>query len=164
MHVPHNRMHAILKSKGLAIDEPKKQRRRRHVTYERPRSMDLWHADCPWACKGAPPFRAVQGDGVCVHDCALRRFSSLSTRTTILSFMSLNHTSSSRQYALFRLILPGAFRNPSFLRRPGRESKNPAMSLYVTRRLYMSIRRTIAARQCSPGLEPALRLLSSNHF
>jgi putative transposase len=45
IHVPHNRMHAILKSRGLARDEPKKQRRRRYVRYERPHSMDLWHAD-----------------------------------------------------------------------------------------------------------------------
>jgi len=45
IHVPHNRMHAILKSVGLAKDEPKKQRRRRYVRYERKHSMDLWHTD-----------------------------------------------------------------------------------------------------------------------
>ncbi len=44
-HVPHNRIHAILKARGLAAPDPKKQRRRRYVRYERPHSLDLWHTD-----------------------------------------------------------------------------------------------------------------------
>ena len=45
VHVPHNRIHGILKGRGLAGDDPKKQKRRRYVRYERPHSMDLWHTD-----------------------------------------------------------------------------------------------------------------------
>jgi len=45
VRVPHNRIHAILKAHGLASPDPKKQRRRRYVRYERPHSMDLWHTD-----------------------------------------------------------------------------------------------------------------------
>jgi len=45
VHIPHNRIHRILKEKGLAIDEPKKQRRRKWIRYERRYSNSLWHAD-----------------------------------------------------------------------------------------------------------------------
>jgi len=44
-HVPHNRIHRILKEEGLAIDEPRKQRRRKWIRYERRFSNSLWHAD-----------------------------------------------------------------------------------------------------------------------
>ena len=45
VHMPHNRIHKILKQEGLAIDEPKKQRRRKWIRYERRYSNILWHAD-----------------------------------------------------------------------------------------------------------------------
>jgi transposase InsO family protein len=45
IHIPHNRIHRILKEGGLAKDEPKKQRRRKWVRYERRYSNSLWHAD-----------------------------------------------------------------------------------------------------------------------
>jgi hypothetical protein len=45
IHIPHNRIHRILKEEGLAIDEPKKQRRRKWIRYERKYSNSLWHAD-----------------------------------------------------------------------------------------------------------------------
>jgi putative transposase len=45
MHIPHNRIHRILKEEGLAKDEPRKQRRRRWIRYERRYSNSLWHAD-----------------------------------------------------------------------------------------------------------------------
>jgi putative transposase len=45
VRVPHNRIHDILKGRGLASPDPKKQGRRRYVRYERPHSMDLWHTD-----------------------------------------------------------------------------------------------------------------------
>jgi putative transposase len=45
IHIPHNRIHQILKQQGLAKDEPKKQRRRKWVRYERQYSNSLWHAD-----------------------------------------------------------------------------------------------------------------------
>lgn len=41
----HNRVHRILKARGLAKTEPKKSRRRRWVRYERKRSNSLWHTD-----------------------------------------------------------------------------------------------------------------------
>ncbi|MEA3421129.1 MAG: IS481 family transposase, partial [Acidobacteriota bacterium] len=45
VHMPHNRIHKILKHEGLAIDEPKKQKRRKWIRYERRYSNILWHAD-----------------------------------------------------------------------------------------------------------------------
>lgn len=45
IHVPHNRIHKVLLSQGLAKNEPKKQRRRKWVRYERKHSNSLWHAD-----------------------------------------------------------------------------------------------------------------------
>jgi len=45
VHMPHNRIHKILKQEGLAIDEPKKQKRRKWIRYERRYSNILWHAD-----------------------------------------------------------------------------------------------------------------------
>ena len=45
IHIPHNRIHRVLKEEGLAIDEPRKQRRRKWIRYERRYSNSLWHAD-----------------------------------------------------------------------------------------------------------------------
>src|SRR3989304_2299832 len=45
VRVPHNRIHGILRDHGLASPDPRKQRRRRYVRYERPHPMDLWHTD-----------------------------------------------------------------------------------------------------------------------
>ena len=45
IHIPHNRIHRILKDEGLAKDEPHKQRRRKWIRYERRYSNSLWHAD-----------------------------------------------------------------------------------------------------------------------
>jgi len=45
VHIPHNRIHRILKEEGLAKDEPHKQRRRKWIRYERRYSNSLWHAD-----------------------------------------------------------------------------------------------------------------------
>lgn len=45
IHIPHNRIHAVLKSMGLARDEPRKQRRRKWVRYERKYSNSMWHTD-----------------------------------------------------------------------------------------------------------------------
>ena len=45
VHIGHNRIHRILKEEGLAIDEPRKQRRRKWIRYERRYSNSLWHAD-----------------------------------------------------------------------------------------------------------------------
>jgi putative transposase len=44
--IPHNRIHRVMKSVGLARDEPRKQRRRRKwVRYERKYSNSMWHTD-----------------------------------------------------------------------------------------------------------------------
>jgi len=45
IHIPHNRIHRILKEEKLAKDEPRKQRRRKWIRYERRYSNSLWHAD-----------------------------------------------------------------------------------------------------------------------
>lgn len=44
-HIPHNRIHRVMRSMGLARDEPKKQRRRKWVRYERRYSNSMWHTD-----------------------------------------------------------------------------------------------------------------------
>jgi putative transposase len=43
--IPHNRIHRVLKSMGLARDEPRKRLRRKWVRYERKYSNSLWHTD-----------------------------------------------------------------------------------------------------------------------
>ncbi|MDG6940189.1 MAG: hypothetical protein JRN39_07300 [Nitrososphaerota archaeon] len=45
IHMPHNRIHAVLKGMGLARDEPRKQRRRKWVRYERRYSNSMWYTD-----------------------------------------------------------------------------------------------------------------------
>lgn len=45
IHIPHNRIHRVLKEKGLAREEPRKRMRRRWVRYEREYSNSMWHAD-----------------------------------------------------------------------------------------------------------------------
>jgi putative transposase len=44
-HIPHNRIHRMLKEMGFARDEPKKHARRKWVRYEREYSNSMWHAD-----------------------------------------------------------------------------------------------------------------------
>lgn len=44
-HIPHNRIHRILKQNGLSKDEPKKQKRRKWISWERKHSNSLWHID-----------------------------------------------------------------------------------------------------------------------
>ena len=44
-HIPHNRIHAVLKGMGLARDEPRKQVRKKWIRYERKYSNSLWHTD-----------------------------------------------------------------------------------------------------------------------
>jgi putative transposase len=43
--IPHNRIHKVLKESGKALDEPKKQERRKWVRYERKHSNSMWHTD-----------------------------------------------------------------------------------------------------------------------
>lgn len=44
-HIGHNRIHRILKQEGLSKEEPRKQRRRKWIRYQRRYSNSLWHAD-----------------------------------------------------------------------------------------------------------------------
>ncbi len=44
-HLPHNRIHRILRDAGLAKSDWKKQKRRKWVRYERRHSNSLWHTD-----------------------------------------------------------------------------------------------------------------------
>jgi putative transposase len=44
-HIPHNRIHIVLKKTGKAKDEPKKQKQRKYIRYERKHSNSLWHTD-----------------------------------------------------------------------------------------------------------------------
>jgi len=45
VHVPHNRIHRVMKSLGLAREEPRKQRKKKWIRYERKYSNSLWHTD-----------------------------------------------------------------------------------------------------------------------
>ena len=45
VHIPHNRIHEVLKSMGLARSEPRKQKQRKWIKYERKYSNSLWHVD-----------------------------------------------------------------------------------------------------------------------
>ena len=45
MHIPHNRIHRVMKSLGLAKEEHRKQGRKKWIRYERKYSNSLWHAD-----------------------------------------------------------------------------------------------------------------------
>jgi len=44
-HIPHNRLHRILKQEHLAYTQPNKSKRRKWIRYERKRSNSLWHID-----------------------------------------------------------------------------------------------------------------------
>jgi putative transposase len=44
-HMPHNKIHNILKDAGLACTQPSKSRRRKWIRYERRHSNSLWHID-----------------------------------------------------------------------------------------------------------------------
>ena len=45
VHIPHNRIHRVMREMGVAREEPKKQRRRKWIRYERKYSNSLWHTD-----------------------------------------------------------------------------------------------------------------------
>lgn|ERR1035437_378077 len=44
-HIPHNRIHRVMRELGVARDEPRKQQRRKWIRYERKYSNSLWHTD-----------------------------------------------------------------------------------------------------------------------
>ena len=43
--ISHKRIHEVLRKEGLAVNEPRKQRRRKWIRYERENSNSLWHTD-----------------------------------------------------------------------------------------------------------------------
>ncbi len=45
IHIPHNTIHQILRSAGLAEEQPKKRKRRKWVRFERTYSNSMWHTD-----------------------------------------------------------------------------------------------------------------------
>lgn len=45
IEIPHNKVHKILISEGLAKEQPAKKKRRKWVRYERKHSNSLWHTD-----------------------------------------------------------------------------------------------------------------------
>lgn len=44
-HIPHNRIHRILREAGISRIEPKKSMRRKWIRYQRRHSNSLWHTD-----------------------------------------------------------------------------------------------------------------------
>jgi transposase InsO family protein len=59
-HIPHNRIHMVLKHASYAQDDPRKQKRRKWVRYEREHSLSLVHTD--WH-----ESRAVRGKQVIAY-------------------------------------------------------------------------------------------------
>lgn len=45
VRINHKRIHRVLREEGLAFNEPRKQRRRKWIRYEREHSNSLWHTD-----------------------------------------------------------------------------------------------------------------------
>ena len=43
--IPHNRIHRVMRSMGLAREEPRKQGKKKWIRYERKYSNSLWHTD-----------------------------------------------------------------------------------------------------------------------
>jgi putative transposase len=43
--INHRRIHSIMREEGLAVSEPRKQKRRKWIRYEREHSNSLWHTD-----------------------------------------------------------------------------------------------------------------------
>jgi len=60
IHIPHNRIHRILKEAGLAKADPKKQKRRKWVRYERKHSNSLSHAD--WFTRDGEHIILIEDD------------------------------------------------------------------------------------------------------
>jgi putative transposase len=59
-HIPHNRLHKILKQQGFAKTEPNKSNRRKWIRYERRHSNSLWHID--WTDHQGKPLCAILDD------------------------------------------------------------------------------------------------------
>jgi putative transposase len=45
VHIPHNRIHRVLRELGLAREEPRKRVRKKWIRYERRYSNSMWHTD-----------------------------------------------------------------------------------------------------------------------
>ncbi|MBI2183766.1 MAG: DDE-type integrase/transposase/recombinase [Thaumarchaeota archaeon] len=45
VRINHKRIHRVLREEGYALNEPRKQRRRKWIRYEREHSNSLWHTD-----------------------------------------------------------------------------------------------------------------------
>lgn len=45
IHIPHHKIHKILKDEGLVKNQPKKSKQRKWIRYERKFSNSLWHTD-----------------------------------------------------------------------------------------------------------------------
>ncbi|MCE2508453.1 MAG: hypothetical protein J4G04_04010 [Nitrosopumilaceae archaeon] len=74
IHIPHNTIHAILKSEGMANAESKKGGKRKWVRYERTYSNSMWHTDYKqlddgrwFLCYEDDASRFVTGYGVFEH-------------------------------------------------------------------------------------------------
>jgi len=45
IHIPHNKIHSLLLSQGIAKESIRKKRQRKYCRYQRKHSMSLWHTD-----------------------------------------------------------------------------------------------------------------------
>jgi putative transposase len=59
MHIPHNRIHQVLKTNNKAKNEPNKQKQRKWIRYERKHSLSLVHVD--WHEPGRYTGNSVSG-------------------------------------------------------------------------------------------------------
>lgn len=62
LHIPHNKIHKVLKEHNKAKDEPKKKKQKKWIRYERKHSMSLWHTDWKYIKSAKKWFIAYQDD------------------------------------------------------------------------------------------------------
>jgi len=90
--VSHRKIHQVLLNEGLVIPNINKQKPRKYVRYELPRSNDLWHTDwtyCPFTCNQLTAYiddssRFVIGYGLFVN--SFSEYSIAVLRSTIAEY------------------------------------------------------------------------------
>ena len=45
LHIPHNKIHAIMREDGLAVEQPKKSNKRKWIRWQCSNSNMMWHTD-----------------------------------------------------------------------------------------------------------------------
>ncbi len=81
VNIPHNKIHAYLKQKGLAEPDEKKQKQRKYCRYERKHSLSLAHLDWHEASSGTKVLPVI--DDASRKLLAIGEFSALGTKNAL---------------------------------------------------------------------------------